>query len=81
VDSFPLSECSEITRPGYLRRQDARAATAEISAFVRMAPAWGRPAAPFSSEGPALFCHPSLPFSHEFAETSHLHVGSVDAEP
>jgi hypothetical protein len=34
ADSLPLSECRERTRPGYLRRQDASAATTTTSAFV-----------------------------------------------
>ena len=33
------------------------------------------PAAPFSSEGPATFCHPSRPCSHESTESVHMHVG------
>ena len=31
------------------------------------------PAALFSSQGPALFCHPSRTFSHEFREPFHVH--------
>jgi hypothetical protein len=46
-----------------------------IVSFLRSCIVSSIPAAPFSSKGPAVFCHPSRPCSHEFAEPVHLHFG------
>jgi hypothetical protein len=44
-----------------------------IVSFLRSCIVSSIPAAPFSSKGPAVFCHPSAPFSHESTEPVHLH--------
>jgi hypothetical protein len=46
-----------------------------IVSFPRSCIVSSVPATPLSSERPAVSCHPSPPFSHEFMEPVHLHFG------
>src|SRR5664280_562733 len=44
-----------------------------IVSFFRSCIVSSIPAAPFSSQGPAVFCHPLPPFSHEFTGLVRVH--------